>query len=116
MPRRRQQPKKSARKSSRKAPSSRRPRIVQEELKRLRLRATELEHLAAIGQLATTVARQAWDPLTSLALSIDLLARRTEDAETLTKLSQIEAERKRVANLLKEFLEFAALRRREKKP
>jgi hypothetical protein len=54
--------------------------------------------------------------LTSLALSIDLLARRTEDAETLTKLSQIEAERKRVANLLEEFLEFAALRRREKKP
>jgi hypothetical protein len=34
----------------------------------------------------------------------------------LTKLSQIEAERKRVANLLKEFLEFAALRRRERKP
>ena len=115
MPRRHPPRRKPARRSPGRAPRSRPPRIVREELKRLRLRVAELERLAEIAQLATTVARQAWNPLTSMALSIDLLARRTQDSETLRKLSQIDAERKRVANLLRDFLEFAALRRREKK-
>ena len=85
-------------------------RTVQEELKWLRLRVAELERLAAIGQLAMIVARQMWNPLTTLALSIDLLARRTESSETLAKLSQINGERKRIPNLLKDFMEFAELR------
>ncbi len=76
----------------------------------------ELQRLAEIGQLATTVARQVWNPLTSMALSIDILTRRIEDSETLARLSRMDAERKRVANLLKDFLEFADLRRRERKP
>jgi len=59
------------------------------------LRVAELERLAEITQLATTVARQAWNPLTSMALSIDLLARHTQDSETLRKFSQIDALRRR---------------------
>jgi C4-dicarboxylate-specific signal transduction histidine kinase len=115
MPGKRPRRKRSTRSASRKVPPSDRFRTVPEELKWLRSQVIELERLASIGQLAITVARQAWNPLTSLALSIDLLARRTEDNEILAKLSQIDAERKRVANLLKDFLEFAELRRRGKK-
>jgi signal transduction histidine kinase len=115
MPSRHPRRKKSTRRSSRKAPPSRRSRTVEEELKRLRSQVAELERLASIGHLATTVARQAWNPLTSLALSIELLARRTEDTEILAKLAQIDAERRRVANLLKDFLEFVELQRRGKK-
>jgi len=74
------------------------------------LEDAELERLAAIGQLATIVARQVWNPLTSLALSVDVLARRTEDPGTLATLSKIDTERRRVADLLKDFLEFAELR------
>jgi C4-dicarboxylate-specific signal transduction histidine kinase len=116
MPRRPSHRKKSTRTRSRKAPPSHRLRTVEEELKRLRSQVKELEPLAAIGELSITVARQAWNPLTSLALSIDLLARRTEDAEVLAKLAQIDGERKRVADVLKDFLEFAKFRRRGKKP
>jgi signal transduction histidine kinase len=116
MPRRHPQSKKAAGKPSRKAPPGHRFRTAQEELKWLRSQVTELERLAAIGQLAITVTRQVWNPLTSLALSIELLARHTDNTETLAKLAQIDAERRRVANLLKDFLEFAELRRRGKKP
>jgi hypothetical protein len=115
MPRRHPPRRKPARRSPGRAPRSRPRRIEREELKRLRLRVAELERLAEIAQLATTVARQAWNPLTSMALSIDLLARRTQDSETLRRLSQLDEERKRVANFLRDFFEFAALRRREKK-
>jgi signal transduction histidine kinase len=116
LPRRHPRQKKSTRKPSRKALPSHRFRTVREELKWLRSQVTELERLAAIGQLATTIVRQAWNPLTSLALSIELLARRTESPEVLAKLAHIDAERRRVANLLKDFLEFAELRRHGKKP
>jgi signal transduction histidine kinase len=116
LPRRHPRQKKSTRKPSRKALPSHRSRTVQEELEWLRSQVAELERLAAIGQLATTVVRQAWNPLTSLALSIELLVRRTENPEILTKLAHIDAERRRVANLLKDFLEIAEVRRRGKKP
>ena len=116
MPRRRPPRTKPARRPSKKVPLSDRSQSVTVELKRLRSQVTELERLAAIGQLATTVARQAWNPLTSLALSIELLARRTEDTETRAKLAQMDAERTQVTNLLKDFLEFAELQRRGKNP
>ena len=108
MPGRNPPRKESAR--TRSAPRSPRFRTIQEELEWLRLRVTELERLAAIGQLAMIVARQMWNPLTSLAVSIDVLARRTENSETLAKLSRINGQRKRIPNLLKDFLEFTELR------
>lgn len=112
MPRRHTPRKESTRTSPRKAPPSHRFRTVQEELNWLRLRLAERERLAAIGQLATIVAQQMWNPLTSLALSINVLARRTDNSETLAKLSRIDAERQRVSNHLKDFLEFAEIRPR----
>jgi len=85
-------------------------RTAQEELSWLRVQVAELERLAAIGQLAIIVARQMWNPLTSLALSMSVLARRAENPESLAKLSQTDGERKRISNLLKDFMEFAELR------
>ena len=116
MPRRRPRRKEPAATPSKKVPPSDRSWTDPEEVKRLRAQVTELERLAAIGQLAMTAARQAWNPLTSLALSIDLLARRTEDADVLARLSRMDAERRRVASFLKDFLELAELRRHGKKP
>jgi len=110
MPSRHTPRKKSTPTPSRKAPPSHRFPTVPEELEWLRTRVIELERLAAIGQLAMIVARQMWNPLTSLAVSIHVLVRRTENSETLAKLSQIDGERKRMSNLLKDFLEFADLR------
>jgi signal transduction histidine kinase len=110
MPRRHPPRRKSTRTPSRKARPGRQSRTAQKELRKPRLQVAELERLAAIGQLAIIVARQMWNPLTSLALSIDVLARRAENPENLAKLSQTDGERKRISNLLKDFVEFAELR------
>src|SRR5256886_15742383 len=49
-------------------------------------------------------------PLTRWPLWMSAPPRRAENPESLAKLSQTDGERKRISNLLKDFMEFAELR------
>ena len=89
------------------------------ERQQLEAHIIQSERFAAIGQLAARVAHEIRNPLSSVALNLDLLADEVADgpkidvAEAKDLLQSIDNEVERLANIVSEYLEFARLPRFE---
>jgi signal transduction histidine kinase len=78
------------------------------ETKYLRQKAERLERLAALGQLSTTIAHEIRNPLGSISLNFQHLARRLEIPPPLHKmLRDIENGMARIQNIINGILGFA---------
>ncbi|MGO8927447.1 MAG: two-component system sensor histidine kinase NtrB [Limisphaerales bacterium] len=98
-----------------------------EILKRERLEAANLhaERLAMVGTMAALVAHEVRNPLGSITLNLDLLAKQMEKAagatrqpaeEALVLVNEIRAEVSRIRNVIEDYLRFARLRKPQRKP
>ena len=89
------------------------------ERQQLEAQIIQSERFAAIGQLAARVAHEIRNPLSSVALNLDLLADEVADgpeidvAEANDLLQSIDNEVRRLANIVSEYLGFARLSRFE---
>jgi signal transduction histidine kinase len=78
------------------------------ETKYLRQKAERMERLAALGQLSTTIAHEIRNPLGSISLNFQYLARRLEIPPLLHKtLRDIEDGMARIKNIIEGILGFA---------
>jgi signal transduction histidine kinase len=78
------------------------------ETKQLRQKAERMERLAALGQLSTTIAHEIRNPLGSISLNFQYLARRLEIPPPLHKtLRDIEDGMARIKNIIDGILGFA---------
>lgn len=87
------------------------------EYVRMETRLSEMERLATIGQMTTTIAHEIRNPLTALKGAVDLLAEETNPEDVKLYVEVIQQEVNRLAEIAEEFLEFARpfriVRRRE---
>jgi PAS domain S-box-containing protein len=78
------------------------------ETKYLRQKSESMERLAALGQLSTTIAHEIRNPLGSISLNFQYLARRLEIPPPLQKtLRDIEDGMTRIQNIINDILGFA---------
>ncbi len=84
---------------------------TQEQLAALQQAQTELlrsARMAAVGELADGVAHEINNPLTVILGTIQLLLRRSGlDARTISDLDKVEQETQRIADIVKNFIDFA---------
>jgi two-component system cell cycle sensor histidine kinase/response regulator CckA len=83
---------------------------IKEDVTQLRKAEEELkksEKLAALGKMAAYVAHEIKTPLNSMKINIDRLEQKTIDNDSKKSLSAIQKELKRLANLLKNTLQFS---------
>jgi len=87
-------------------------RAQMDELRRTQAQLVQSAKLAAVGELAASVAHEINNPLTVILGSAELLIRRTPaDAPMQKRLGQMRSEAMRAAKIIRDLLDFA--RRRE---
>jgi len=77
------------------------------ELKKLKIQMSHSEKLSVVGQLASGIAHEVGNPLTSISSLIQVLTRQTDDENLKTNLNLVKKQTDRISKLIRDLVTFS---------